>query len=199
MTPWVERPAMRILLETGTESEWVAQHLESLGHEVIVADPNYTAMYGERTRRIKTDKRDVAALAEANRRGIYRLAHRVSRAQRDVRRRLRVRSHLVGMRRQVISVMRAHLRADGLRIRVGAAESMLARYRNVDVPAALQEVFAPLVELLEALDPLIRHADQWAKQQATRDAVTARLMTAPGVGPIVALSFRATLKRLQDI
>ena len=51
-----ERPAMRILLETGTESEWVAQHLESLGHEVVVADPNYAPMYGERTRRIKTDQ-----------------------------------------------------------------------------------------------------------------------------------------------
>jgi transposase len=185
-----DRPAMRILLETGTESEWVAQHLESLGHEVVVADP---PMYGERTRRIKTDKRDVAALAEANRREIYRPAHRVSAAQRDVRRRLRVRSHLVGMRRQAISVMRAHLRAEGLRLRSGAAESLLTRYRKVDVPAALQEVFAPLVELLETLDPLIRRADQWAKQQATRDPVTARLMTAPGVGPIVALSFRATV------
>ena len=49
---------MRILLETGTESEWVAQALESAGHEVIVADPNYAPMYGERTRRIKTDRRD---------------------------------------------------------------------------------------------------------------------------------------------
>jgi transposase len=35
------RPRTRILLEASTESEWVAQHLESLGHEVIVADPNY--------------------------------------------------------------------------------------------------------------------------------------------------------------
>jgi transposase len=188
-----ERPAMRILLETGTESEWVAQHLESLGHEVVVADPNYAAMYGERTRRIKTDKRDVAALAEANRRGIYRPAHRVSARQRDVRRRLRVRNHLVGMRRQVVSVMRAHLRADGLRLRSGAAESMLVRYRTMAVPETLQEIFAPLVELLETLDPLIRRADQWAKQQATADAVAARLMTAPGVGPLIALSFRATL------
>jgi transposase len=38
--------AMRILLETGTESEWVAQALERAGHEVIVADPNYAPMYG---------------------------------------------------------------------------------------------------------------------------------------------------------
>jgi hypothetical protein len=34
------RPRARILLEACTESEWVARHLESLGHEVIVADPN---------------------------------------------------------------------------------------------------------------------------------------------------------------
>jgi hypothetical protein len=32
------RPRGRILLEAATESEWVAQHLEGLGHEVCVAD-----------------------------------------------------------------------------------------------------------------------------------------------------------------
>ena len=35
------RSRARILLEASTESEWVARHLESLGHEVIVADPNF--------------------------------------------------------------------------------------------------------------------------------------------------------------
>ena len=59
------RPPMRVLLEASTESEWVAGHLESLGHEVIVADPNYAPMYGGRSRRIKTDLRDVAALTAA--------------------------------------------------------------------------------------------------------------------------------------
>lgn len=53
---------MRILLEAATESEWVAEHLEGLGHEVIVADPNYAAMYGNRSRRVQTDRCDVAAL-----------------------------------------------------------------------------------------------------------------------------------------
>ena len=67
--------AMRILVETGTESEWVAHALEAAGHELVVADPNYAPMYGELTRRVKTDRRDVAALAEANRRGWYRAAH----------------------------------------------------------------------------------------------------------------------------
>ncbi len=45
------RPKARILIEASTESEWVAQHLESLGHEVIIADPNYAPMYATRTSR----------------------------------------------------------------------------------------------------------------------------------------------------
>ena len=81
------RPPMRILIESSTESEWVAQHLEALGHEVIVADPNYAAMYGARSRAIKTDRRDVAALAEACRTGVYRRTHRVSATARAVRQR----------------------------------------------------------------------------------------------------------------
>ena len=39
------RRPMRILLEASIESEWVAQHLETLGHEVIVADPTFAPMY----------------------------------------------------------------------------------------------------------------------------------------------------------
>lgn len=56
----------------------MAQHLEALGHEVVVVDPIDVAMYGARSRRIKTDTRDVAALATANRRGVFRRAHRAS-------------------------------------------------------------------------------------------------------------------------
>ena len=42
-------PGARILIEAGTESEWVARCLEDLGHQVIVADPNYAPMYATRT------------------------------------------------------------------------------------------------------------------------------------------------------
>ena len=45
-------PPMRILVESATESEWVAQCLEACGHTVIVGDPNYSAMYSTRTRRL---------------------------------------------------------------------------------------------------------------------------------------------------
>src|SRR3990172_283108 len=36
---------------------------EALGHEVIVADPNFAPMYATRTRKVKTDRRDARALA----------------------------------------------------------------------------------------------------------------------------------------
>ncbi len=41
----------KILIEASTESEWVARCLEQLGHEVVVADPNFAAMYATRSRR----------------------------------------------------------------------------------------------------------------------------------------------------
>src|SRR5256885_14527199 len=66
------RPPARVLVEASTESEWVACHLESLGHEVIVADPNYAPMYATRSRRVKTDKRDARPLAGALRPGAPR-------------------------------------------------------------------------------------------------------------------------------
>ena len=93
------RAPLRVLVETGTESEWVATVVAGCGHTVIVADPNYALMYGQRQRRIKTDRRDVAALAEACRLGIDRAAHRVSAVQRERRRRLRVREQLVRLHR----------------------------------------------------------------------------------------------------
>src|SRR6185503_15492998 len=104
---FADRAPLRILLETGTESEWVAQTLEAAGHEVIVADPNYAPMYGETTRRIKTDRRDVAALAEANRRGWYRTAHRTSAAQRETKQILRARRWLVQQRSGAVSLVRS--------------------------------------------------------------------------------------------
>ena len=44
-----KRPKARVLMEASTESEWVARCVEELGHEVIVADPNFAAMYATRS------------------------------------------------------------------------------------------------------------------------------------------------------
>ena len=62
----------------GDPAQWVARCLEGLGHEVIVADPNFAPMYATRTRKVKTDRRDARALADANLLGAYRPAHHLS-------------------------------------------------------------------------------------------------------------------------
>jgi transposase len=187
------RAAMRVLVETGTESAWVAAAIEACGHTVIVADPNYGLMYGHRDRRIKTDRRDVAALAEACRRGIYRVAHRVSAPQRACRRRLRVREQLIRVRTQTVNLLRAQLRQEGYRLGTGSAEAAVPRYQRLTLPDALTDALAPLIDVLTHLQPLIARLDTAAETAAVADPVVRRLMTVPGVGPITALTFRATV------
>jgi len=62
----------RILIEASTDSEGVVRCLEGLGRQVIVADPNFAPMYATRTGRVKRDRRDARALADANLLGAYR-------------------------------------------------------------------------------------------------------------------------------
>ena len=187
------RPRMRILLESATESEWVAQCLEALGHEVIVADPNYAPMYGQRNRRIKTDKRDVAALCAACRTGTYRVASRVSAAQRARRQELRVRRHLIQVRTRTISLIRALIRQEGLRLPRGHSDAIVARLDQVTLPPVLTQTLAPVRTVLTTLQTTLEAIEDRIEQLASADVVAQRLMTAPGVGPIVALTYVAVL------
>ena len=128
------RPPARILVEASTESEWVACHLEQLGHEVVVADTNFEPMYATRDKRIKTDKRDARALCEACRLGAYRLAHRTSERQRRVRSQLLVRSTLVRTRSKYISLFGSLARQEGCRIATGGSNNFCARVEAAGWP-----------------------------------------------------------------
>lgn len=187
------RPRARVLLEASTESEWVAQHLESLGHEVIVADPNFAPMYATRTRRVKTDRRDARALAEACRLGAYRPAHRLSAPQRHIRAELMVRDALVRTRTRWIAVLKARVRATGERVPSGMAEHTSAKLATLALPPLVQAELAPLVALLGPLNAAIAAADQRLTTLAATDPVVARLTTVPGIGPVTAAAFVATL------
>lgn len=184
---------MRILLESGTESEWVAQALEGAGHDVIVADPNYAPMYGDLQRKVKTDRRDVAALAEANRRGWFRTAHRVSAAQRQTRQRLRTRRQLVQMRTGAVSLIRSLIKQDGFRLPPCTAARVPARLAQLALPMPLAATVAPLTRLIETVTDEILALDQDLCARAAADPIVQRLMTVPGVGVIVALTFRTQL------
>ena len=184
---------LRILVESSTESEWVAEALEGVGHEVVVADPNYLPMYGARSRKIKTDRRDVAALAEACRTGVYRRAHRVSAAARALRQTLRVRQQCVRARTGALNLVRALLRQEGIRLPMGSAERALERLATLALPPALMARLAPLRALVTTLNTEVAAADRALTAEARADQSVTRLMTVPGVGPIVALTFCAVL------
>ena len=188
-----DRPRARILLEASTESEWVARCLEGLGHEVIVADPNFAPMYAARRRKIKTDRRDARALAEACRLGAYRPAHRLSDVQRHVRGRLTVRDALVRTRTGYISVVRARLRQHGWRVPTGSAEGFIRRVLALGLPGRLLSELAPLLAVMRQVNQPVAYSDQRIATIARADVRVERLQSVPCVGPVTAAAFVAAL------
>lgn len=182
----------QVLVESSTESEWVAQCLEALGHTVLVADPSFAPMYGRR-RRTKTDRRDARALAEACAGGIYRLAHRLSAHQREVRGALAVRQSLVRTRTRWINYIRGRLRGEGLRLARGTSATFAMRVHALALPAPLAAQLTPLLALLAPVQTAITAADQQLATWAGQDPIAATLQSVPGVGPLTALAFIATL------
>jgi transposase len=190
------RAPCRILLEASTESEWVARHLESLGNEVIVADPGFAPMYATRSKKVKTDKRDARTLAEALRLGAYRATHRVSAVQRHVRSELLVRDALVRTRTRYASLIKAAVRREGLRLSQGEPEHTALKVRAIELREEVLRELRPILEVLSPLNREIEAADQRLEQLGKNDPVVRRLMTAPGVGPVTALAFVAVLDEI---
>lgn len=188
------RPRLRILLEAATESEWVARELEAMGHEVVVADPKYTPMYGERSRRVKTDRRDVTALAEACRWGLYRQVHRRSPEHWAVQWQLIVRDQLTRTRTRAIILIRCITGMGGIHLSTaGHAEAFVKRLEATELPPAVQQAIAPLVTLIPELNRQIAATDKYFKSVADADAQMRRRMSMPGIGPITAAAFVAAI------
>ena len=187
------RPRARILIEASTDSEWVARCLEALGHEVIVADPNFAPMYATRSRKVKTDRRDARALAEACLLGAYSPAHRLSDPQRHVRGRLGVRDALVHTRTRYISVIRALLRQQGYRVPSGSAEGFIQRVRALPLPGRLLSVVAPPLAVMRPLNRQLAYSDATIEHLAVQDPRVPRLRSVPSIGPVTAAAFLAAI------
>ena len=186
-------PGAQVLIEACNESEWVARHLEHCGHVVVVADPNYTPMYGHRHHGYKTDRRDANALAMASAQGLFRRAHRTSEARRQVRAQLVTRDTLVRTRSRFVSVLRARLRAEGYRVRSGHASTFIARVEELQLEPELREQLQPLLEVMGLVNAQIAAADARIGTMAKADPVAVRLASMPEIGPITALAFVAAL------
>lgn len=190
-------PRARILIEASTESEWVARCLEELGHEVIIADPNFAPMYATRSRRVKTDRRDAQALMDACRLGAYRPAHRTSEPQRRVRTLLAVRDNLVRTRVRQVQLLRALLRREGLRPRSGQVSSFAKRLDEVAPPQWLRDIIAPVRVVMDALNREMVLVERAIVDIVQEDPIVQRLCTTPGIGAVTAVAFVSTLDQIE--
>ena len=188
-----DRPRARILLEASTESEWVARHLESLGHEVIVADPNFAPMYATRSRRTKTDKRDARALMDACETGAYRPAHRLADGRRHMRAELAVRDVLVRTRTRYASLAKSLVRREGLRVPASDSRVVPAKITALALSPTLQAELAPLLAVYGPLNEQIVASEVRLAALEHTDPIVRLLITAPGVGPVTAAAFVSTI------
>ena len=75
----------------------------------------------------------------------------------------------------------------------GTSATTAPRCRGLSLDRVLRTDLTPVLALLDGLAPLIKACEAAAAAQAVADPVVRRLMTAPGVGPIVGLTYRAVV------
>ena len=101
----------------------------------------------------------------------------------------------MGTRTKFISLTRALVRREGLRIRSGSAATFLERLAELDLPRPLHREIAPLLRELAHLNTEIHKANEALRRHVRQNVTVERLCSAPGVGPVTATSFVATLDR----
>lgn len=187
------RRRMRCVLEAGPLAEWLAEVIERLGHKAVVIDAR-KARGVIRTKK-KTDRLDARNLAKMSRTGWYTAVHRKSVEARAMRTFLQARQGLVKTALAQGSRIRGLLKAHGLKLgEVPESQFGVAvRRLSLEKGSHLWEMLEPLVEVRRQA---LRATEQMRKQvvrQAKADPVHQRLMSVPGVGPLTATAFVATI------
>jgi transposase len=141
----------------------------------------------------KTDRNDARGIAQIMRTGWYRAVHVKSPSCRSWRALLTARRMVLNKRRDVENGIRALLREVGLKVGTPSRKDFPARVREL---AADDPVLAALAEsLLAVIEVMTKEADKLTKRvidEVRVEPTCRRLMTVPGVGPLTALTFRAT-------
>jgi len=184
----------RVAMEIGTHSRWAAELAESLGHEVIVANPRRVELIGKGIR--KTDQGDAELLARVARVDPALLApvkHRGRAVQVDLIQ-LKARDALVQARTALINFVRGVVKSFGGRVRTCDAGAFSAAAAPA-IPDELRGALEPILEELCALSTRIRAYDHWVEVRAKQAyPETARLTQVHGVGYLGALAFVLTLQ-----
>ena len=142
----------------------------------------------------KTDRNDARGIAQIMRTGWYRAVHVKSPPCRSWRALLTARRMLLNKRRDVENGIRALLREAGLKVGTPSRKAFPARVREL---AADDPVLASLAgSMLTVIEAMTQEVDQLTKRvldEVRVEPICRRLMTVPGVGPLTALAFRATI------
>ncbi len=182
----------RIVLETGTMSGWLARGLGDLGLPVDVIDARQ-AHAVLKLQHNKTDAGDAELLAELARGGFCRAVAVKGAAAQEARVLLKARGHLVRQRRDTENAIRGLLGSLGLRFPKGAGK-LVGRVRAaLEARPELRAAIGPLLSTVATLKREIAGLDQEVMARAKSTPACRLLMSAPGVGPVTALDFVATI------
>lgn len=182
----------RIVLETGTLSNWLCRELRKRGLPVTIVDAR-RAHAVLRLQHNKTDDNDAAVLADLARTGFYRsVAVKSERAQKR-RALLTARDHLVGQLRSRGNVIRGLLGTFGIRLAKGTGKFERRVRAALAERPDLAVIFEPLLGERAALHDAIEQLDRAVEAVAKSDPACRLLMTAPAVGPVTALAYVATI------
>ena len=186
-------PNSRIVIEAGTHSPWISQHLEAAGHNVIVANPRQVQLISVSDR--KCDKKDaklLARLGHADPDLLSPINHRGPEHQKLLSQ-LKSRDCLVSTRAGLINHVRGSVKSLGERIDTSSAPSFTKQARQC-LSAELLEMFTPILNSIDTMTEEIRKLDKSLEAVAKESQACQRMTQIPGVGVITALSLFARVE-----
>ena len=183
----------RIGLEAGPLSQWLYSAFAEANLPVICVETRHMRAV-LKAQINKTDRNDARGIAQMMRAGLYRPVHVKTLRSQKLRTLLTHRKLLQSKAIAIENDLRATLRNFGLKVGMVGAVKFEARIRElVEHLPDLTALVEPLLVVRRVLREQIAVLHRRVLAVARDDDVCRRLMTIPGVGPVVALTFRATV------
>ncbi len=183
----------RVGLEAGPLSQWLFAAMRDAGLAVELLETRHVRD-AFRAMPVKTDRKDAHGIAQLMRLGWFRPVHCKSLPAQEIRALLTARKLLQGKHHDVEMSLRGVLRGFGLKVGPTTPRSFAARVRELaEGHTTLTVVAEALLAAREALGEQLRGLEKRLRDQAREDGRARLLMTTPGVGVIVALTFVAAV------
>jgi transposase len=183
----------RIGLEAGPLSQWLFSALAEAGLPAICVETRHMRA-ALKAQINKTDRNDARGIAQMMRAGLYRPVHVKTLRSQKLRMLLTHRKLLQSKAIAIENDLRATLRNFGLKVGVVGTVKFEARIKElVENLSDLVVLVEPLLIVRRAIREQIGILHRRLLAIVRDDDVCRRLMTIPGVGPAVALTYRATV------